>query len=61
VRHAAKNMIDLFAQGARSLAVHRAGLAFERGDMDGVELWLSIAREVQALERIRSGCGQSIH
>ena len=60
LRRAAKQMIDLFAQGAGSVSVHRAGLAFERGDMNCVESWLRIARNVQELERIGSGYSQSI-
>jgi hypothetical protein len=58
---AAKQMLDLYPEGAELAAAQRADKALEMGDVFNYHLWTRITKAVQDLERQKPKRGEPIN
>jgi hypothetical protein len=58
---AAKQMVELYPEGAVMAAAQRADSAYEQGDMFNFELWRRITKAVSELERQKPDEGEAIN
>ena len=57
----AKQMMELFPEGASTAAAERADKALEQGDLDNYNLWQRIADATKELERAKPGTSDTIN
>lgn len=58
---AAKQMLELYPEGAEMAAAQRADASYEQGDMFNFELWRRITNAVKELERQKPHVDEPLH
>jgi len=58
---AAKQMLDLYPDGAELAAAQRADKALEIGDMFNFSLWTRITKAIQEIERQKPGSDEAVN
>src|SRR5690348_1349045 len=57
----ARQMMELFPEGASAAATERADKALEQGDLENFNLWQRIAQATEEMERAKPGASDAIN